>query len=142
MKKIFRLRPLYVTLTCENCPEVVQALNQIAIVHGSLTHEIIDGGYAAEEIEKYSIQGVPSIVAFEKMIHSGRIQMLDLLAKLESTFGIDESAKEEVFVEKNLGHFDVLVVGGGPAGASAAIYSIRKRLKHGHSHRKNWWPGD
>ncbi|QDK38668.1 alkyl hydroperoxide reductase subunit F [Bdellovibrio sp. NC01] len=118
----------YISLTCENCPEVVQALNQMALVHGSMKHEIIDGGYVQDDIQKLGIQGVPSLVADSKMFHSGRISLLDLLAKLEKTFGVDENAAPSEPVNKNLGHFDVLVIGGGPAGASAAIYSVRKGL--------------
>lgn len=118
----------FISLTCENCPEVVQALNQIALVHGSLRHEIIDGGYVQEEVKSLGIQGVPSLVANSKMFHSGRIQLMDLISKLEATFGIDESAAPAEPVNKNLGHFDSLVIGGGPAGASAAIYTVRKGL--------------
>ncbi|MNK06287.1 NADH dehydrogenase [compost metagenome] len=118
----------FISLTCENCPEVVQALNQIALVHGSLRHEIIDGGYVQDEVQALGIQGVPSLVANSKMFHSGRIQLLDLVSKLESTFGVDESAAPAEPVNKNLGHFDSLVIGGGPAGASAAIYTVRKGL--------------
>lgn len=118
----------YISLTCENCPEVVQALNQIALIHGSLRHEIIDGGYVQDDIKSLGIQGVPSLVANAKMFHSGRIQLLDLVAKLESTFGVDANAAPAEPVNKNLGHFDVLVIGGGPAGASAAIYTVRKGL--------------
>ncbi|MFV8249718.1 alkyl hydroperoxide reductase subunit F [Bdellovibrio bacteriovorus] len=118
----------YISLTCENCPEVVQALNQIALIHGSLRHEVIDGGYVQDDIKSLGIQGVPSLVANAKMFHSGRIQLLDLVAKLESTFGVDANAAPSEPVNKNLGHFDVLVIGGGPAGASAAIYTVRKGL--------------
>lgn len=118
----------YISLTCENCPDVVQALNQIALAHGSLRHEIIDGGYVQDDVKTLGIQGVPSLVANAKMFHSGRIQLLDLVAKLEDTFGVDEEAAPAEPVNTHLGHFDVLVIGGGPAGASAAIYSVRKGL--------------
>ncbi len=119
----------YISLSCENCPDVVQSLNQIALIHGSFTHEILDGAYFQNEIKALGIQGVPSLVVESKLVHSGRITMLDLIAKLEEWFGIDESAEPLEPANKDLGHFDVLVVGGGPAGSSAAIYSVRKGLK-------------
>ncbi len=116
----------FMSLTCENCPEVVQALNQMALLHDNFEHEVIDGAYAQDEIDKLGIQGVPSIVVGDKMIHSGRIHFLDLLAKVEETFGADQAAQ---VAPKDLGHFDVVVIGGGPAGVSSAIYSVRKGLK-------------
>jgi NADH-dependent peroxiredoxin subunit F len=140
-KRIRRLRgPVrvrtFISLTCENCPDVVQALNQMALLHKNFHHEMIDGGYAQDEVEALKIQGVPSVVIGEKLISSGRISFLDLLKKLEDEFGVNTKATGDESDEAstsaadlNLGHFDVVVVGGGPAGASAAIYSVRKGLK-------------
>lgn len=118
----------YVSLTCENCPDVVQALNQMAILHKDFTHEMVDGGYVPDEVEKLGIQGVPSVVHNGKMIHSGRIHFLDLLAKLEQHFGVSEDSENSTEV-RDLGQYDVAVIGGGPAGVSAAIYSARKGFR-------------
>ena len=119
----------YMSLTCENCPDVVQSLNQIALIHGDFKHEIIDGGYVQDDIKALGIQGVPSLIVNSKLMHSGRIQLLDLIAKLEENFGINDSSLNQPIEKIQIGHFDVIVVGGGPAGASAAIYAVRKGLK-------------
>lgn len=117
----------YISLTCENCPDVVQALNQMALIHSDFQHEMIDGAYVQDEIATLGIQGVPSLVVDQKLIHSGRINLLDLVIKLEEVFG---SASSDVnYVPKDLGLYDVVVVGAGPAGAASAIYSVRKGLK-------------
>jgi alkyl hydroperoxide reductase subunit F len=96
----------------------------MATLHSDFEHEVIDGAVAPEEIDALGIQGVPSVIADEKLLHSGKSTLLDLLTKLETAFGT--SAQESA--SQDLGHFDVLVIGGGPAGASSAIYAARKGL--------------
>lgn len=115
----------YASLSCENCPDVVQALNLMASLHEDFQHEMIDGAHAQDEISQLGIQSVPSIVHDQKVIHAGRIQFIDLLDLLDKTFGQQNLEKNNV----HLGSFNVVIIGGGPAGASAAIYSARKGLK-------------
>ena len=117
----------YISLTCENCPDVVQALNLMSFLHVDFKHEMIDGAYVQSEIEQLGIQGVPSVFVDSQFIHSGKIQFLDLLKKLEETFGSE--VNQNINQIQDLGLYDVVVIGGGPAGASAAIYSVRKGLK-------------
>lgn len=114
----------YVSLSCENCPEVVQALNLMATLHPDFHHETIDGGVARPEVESLGIQGVPSVIHEGLLIHSGKIDLVDLIARLEAVFGKATAEKKP----ESLGSFDVVVIGGGPAGVSSAIYSVRKGL--------------
>lgn len=114
----------YVSLTCHNCPDVVQALNIMSVLNPNITHTMIDGGFFKEEVEAKEIMAVPAVFLNGEFFASGRSSLEEILQQLE---GSDVSTEE--FDAK--APYDVLVVGGGPAGASAAIYAARKGIRTG-----------
>jgi len=113
----------YISLTCHNCPEVVQSLNLISILNPNVTHTMIDGGVFKEEVEIKNIMAVPSVYLNGEFFSSGRMSIEEILAKIGSTLDTSEFADKEPY--------DMLIVGGGPAGASAAIYAARKGIRTG-----------
>lgn len=113
----------YVSLSCNNCPEVVQALNIMSVLNPGISHTMIDGAVFKDEVEEKDILAVPAVYLNGEFFSSGRQTIEDILTKLGSAPDATELSNKEPF--------DVLVIGGGPAGASAAIYAARKGIRTG-----------
>ncbi|MDB6062495.1 MAG: ahpF [Verrucomicrobiaceae bacterium] len=116
----------FVSLSCQTCPEVVQALNLMAVVNSKITHTMIDGALFQDEVNERQILSVPSVFLNGVQFGQGRMTIEEIIAKLDKN-----SAARETEKLKQKEVFDVLVVGGGPAGAAAAIYAARKGIHTG-----------
>ncbi|MBH3337763.1 alkyl hydroperoxide reductase subunit F [Pseudomonas mendocina] len=114
----------YFSLSCQNCPDVVQALNLMAVLNPNIRNVSIDGALFQEEVERRQIMAVPSIYLNGEVFASGRMDVKEILAKID-TGAANRDAEKMTAKEA----FDVLVVGGGPAGAAAAIYAARKGIR-------------
>lgn len=117
---------VFVSLSCHNCPEVVQTLNQFAVLNPRISAEMIDGGLYPELIEERNIQGVPTVFLNGEIFANGKVDASVLVNKLMETK--PKSAPKSAPVEK-MPLQDVVVIGGGPAGVASAIYAARKGLK-------------
>ncbi|MEO0316355.1 MAG: alkyl hydroperoxide reductase subunit [Pseudomonadota bacterium] len=116
----------YISLSCQNCPEVVQALNLMSVINPNITHVMIDGALFQDEVNARQIMAVPTIMLNGEKFGQGRMELEEILAKLDTSAAARDAAK---IAQKDV--FDLLVVGGGPAGSAAAIYSARKGIRTG-----------
>ena len=117
---------VYVSLSCHNCPDVVQAVNLMAVQNPRIKATMIEGGLFQQEIEERQIMGVPTIFLNGTQFGSGRMTLEEILAKIDQGGQAREARR---ISEKD--PFDVLIVGGGPAGAAAAVYAARKGIRTG-----------
>jgi len=116
----------YMSLTCQNCPDVVQALNAMSVLNPRIRHVAIDGALYQDEVERLGILAVPTVYLNGKPFGQGRMSVDEILAKLDEGLVARDAAKLDAKAP-----YDVLIVGGGPAGAAAAIYAARKGVRTG-----------
>ncbi len=116
----------FVSLSCQSCPDVVQALNLVAVVNPRVTHTMIDGALFQAEVERRAVMGVPCVFLNGKPFSQGRMLLGEILAKLDKDTPQREAANLSARAP-----YDVLVVGAGPAGAAAAVYAARKGIRTG-----------
>ncbi|WP_371328201.1 alkyl hydroperoxide reductase subunit F [Novosphingobium sp. NDB2Meth1] len=116
----------FFSLTCQNCPDVVQALNIMAALNPQVTHVAIDGALFQNEVEARKIMAVPQVFLNGELFGQGRMDLAQIASKIDT--GAVARAAEKIAAKEP---FDVLVVGGGPAGAAAAIYAARKGIRTG-----------
>lgn len=117
---------VYMSLTCHNCPDVVQALSLMAILNPNIKTTVIEGGAFQKEVEERQIMAVPIVYLNGEVFGAGRMELAQIVAKLDTNSAAREAAKISAKEA-----FEVLVVGGGPAGAAAAIYTARKGIRTG-----------
>jgi alkyl hydroperoxide reductase subunit F len=116
----------YMSLTCHNCPDVVQALNLMAILNPRVRHVAIDGALFQDEVNARQIMAVPTVYLNGQPFGSGRMELEEILAKVDTGAAARDAARISAKEP-----FDVLIVGGGPAGAAAAVYAARKGIRTG-----------
>ncbi|GGC03824.1 alkyl hydroperoxide reductase subunit F [Marinobacterium zhoushanense] len=116
----------YISLSCQNCPDVVQALNLMATLNPNISHSMIDGALFQAEVRERNVMAVPSVYLNGEPFGQGRMTLAEILNKVDSGAAIRKAAE---LSEKE--PYDLLVVGGGPAGAAAAIYAARKGIRTG-----------
>ena len=116
----------YYSLSCHNCPDVVQALNLMAVLNPRIKHTAIDGGAFQNEITDRGVMGVPAVFVNGKEFGQGRMTLAEIVAKVDS--GAEKRAADAL---NKRDAYDVLIVGSGPAGAAAAVYSARKGIRTG-----------
>ena len=116
----------YYSLSCHNCPDVVQALNLLAILNPRIHHTAIDGGKFQQEISDRNIMGVPAVFLNGESFGHGRMTLAEIVNKVDSG-----AAARQAQSLSEQAPFDVLIVGSGPAGAAAAVYTARKGIRTG-----------
>jgi len=116
----------YYSLSCQNCPDVVQALNLMSVLNPKVKHTSIDGALFQDEVEKREVMAVPSVYMNGEPWGQGRMTLEEIVARLDTNAGAKEAEKIN-----QKGNFEVLIIGGGPAGAAAAIYASRKGIATG-----------
>ena len=116
----------FFSLSCQNCPDVVQALNIMAALNPNIRHTAIDGALFQDEVERRQVMAVPAVFLNGEPFGQGRMDLAQIVAKLDT--GAMQRAAEKIATKEP---FDVLVVGGGPGGAAAAIYAARKGIRTG-----------
>ena len=117
---------VFMSLSCHNCPDVVQALNLMAVLNPRVKTVTIDGGLFQEEVNRRDIMAVPMVFLNGEMFHSGRTTVEEIVSKLDKG-----SAARDAATLTAKAPYDVLIVGGGPAGAAAAVYAARKGIRTG-----------
>ncbi|WP_266169062.1 alkyl hydroperoxide reductase subunit F [Dyella subtropica] len=116
----------FMSLSCHSCPDTVQALNLMSVINPNIKHVAIDGALFQDEVNERQVMSVPTVFLNGEPFDQGRMTIEQIAARLDS--GAEQRAAEQI---KTKAAFDVLVVGGGPAGAAAAIYAARKGIRTG-----------